>query len=268
MLARMIFLRANGILTHAALDGPPHAPAVVFANSLGTDLRIWDAVAARLGPRVRTVRYDMRGHGLSEATAGDYAMEVLADDLAALLDAVRVRGAVVVGLSVGGMVAQALAARRPDLVRGLVLCCTAARIGERALWQARIDAVRQQGMAALADAVIARWFPAAVIARIPEAVEGLRLMLLRTPPEGYAGICAALRDADLVPSTQALKLPTLCLAGSEDPATSPAVVQGLADLIEGARLSVIEGSGHLPIIDAPEATARHIESFLAEISHA
>jgi 3-oxoadipate enol-lactonase len=264
----MIFLRANGILTHAAVDGPPHAPAVVFANSLGTDLRIWNAVAARLGPRIRAIRYDMRGHGLSEATPGDYSMATLADDLAALLDALRVRGAVVVGLSVGGLVAQALAARRPELVRALVLCCTAARVGDAALWQARIDAVRAGGMAALADAVIARWFPPTVAARIPDLVDGLRLMLLRTPADGYAGICAALRDADQTAATRMLKLPTLCVAGSEDPATTPDVVRGLAVLVQGARMVTLDGSGHLPCIDAPEATARHIEAFLAEISHA
>jgi 3-oxoadipate enol-lactonase len=264
----MLFLRANGILTHASAEGPPHAPAVVFANSLGTDFRIWNAVMARLGPRVRTIRYDMRGHGLTQATPGDYTMDTLADDLAALLDALRVRGAVLVGLSVGGMVAQAVAARRPELVRGLVLCCTAARVGDHALWQARIDAVRGDGMASLADAVIARWFPPTIAARIPDLVEGLRLMLLRTPAEGYAGICAALRDADLTGTTRALRLPALCLAGSDDPATTPAVVGALASLIDGARFVTLPGSGHLPPVDAHEATARQIDSFLAEISHA
>ena len=264
----MLFLRANGILTHAAVEGPPHAPAVVFANSLGTDFRIWNAVVARLGPRIRTIRYDMRGHGLTEATPGDYAIVTLADDLAALLEALRVRGAVVVGLSVGGMVAQALAARRPELVRALVLCCTAARVGDHGLWQARIDAVRAGGMAALADAVIARWVPPAVAARIPELVDGLRLMLLRTPAEGYAGICAALRDADLSNATRGLRLPTLCIAGSDDPATTPDVVGALAKMFNDARFVTLPGSGHLPPVDAPEATARQIESFLAEISHA
>jgi 3-oxoadipate enol-lactonase len=263
----MIFLRANGLLTHCAIDGPPHAPALVFANSLGTDLRIWDAVVARLGPRMKIVRYDMRGHGLTDG-AGEVRMEQLADDLAALLAGLRIQRAVVVGLSVGGLVAQALATARPDLVRALVLCCTAARVGDTASWQARIDAVAAGGMAALADAVMARWFPPAVAERHPDLVAGCRLMLLRTSPDGYAGICAALRDADLTESTRRLALPTLCLAGSDDLATPPATVQGLAALIAGSRYEEIAGSGHLPCLDAPEATARHIESLLAEIGHA
>jgi 3-oxoadipate enol-lactonase len=263
----MIFLRANGLLTHCAVDGPPHAPAVVFANSLGTDLRIWDAVVARLGPRVRTIRYDMRGHGLSEG-GGPVAMAQLAEDLAALLDALRVRGAAIVGLSVGGLVAQALATARPDLARALVLCCTAARVGDVATWQARIDAVTAGGMAILVDAVMARWFPPAIAERHPDLVAGCRLMLLRTPADGYAGICAALRDADLTETTRRLAQPTLCLAGSEDAATPPAIVQALAALIAGSRYFELAGSGHLPCLDAPEATARAIEAFLAEITYA
>jgi 3-oxoadipate enol-lactonase len=260
----MRFAEHNGLLTHFALEGPTFAPPVVFANSLGTELRIWNAAIDRLGPRVRTLRYDMRGHGLSSLGRGTPSMADLATDLAALMDALGLRQAVLVGLSIGGMVAQALAAARPDLARALVLCDTAPRIGDVPLWQARIAAVRAGGMAALADATITRWFPPAVQARDPLLVEGLRTMLLRTSPEGYAVLCAALRDADLTSATAALRLPTLCLCGSEDVATTPAMMQEMAALIPGARYAEIAGSGHLPPVDAPEATLAVIEAFLVE----
>jgi 3-oxoadipate enol-lactonase len=261
----MRFAEHQGLLTHFAIEGTPFQPTVVFANSLGTDLRAWNALVHVLGPRVRTLRYDMRGHGLSSLGGANPSMHDLAGDLAALMDAVAVRHAVVVGLSIGGMVAQALAATRPDLVHALVLSDTAARIGDVALWQQRIDAVTAGGMAALTDGVIARWFPPAVQARDPMLVEGMRMMLLRTSPQGYAALCGALRDADLTDATRALKLPTLCLCGSEDLATTPAMVQGLAALISGARYVEISGSGHLPPVDAPAETAKAIEAFLVEV---
>lgn len=260
----MRFAEHQGLLTHFAIEGTPFQPTVVFANSLGTDLRAWNALVHVLGPRIRTLRYDMRGHGLSSLGGASPSMHDLAGDLAALMDAVAVRHAVVVGLSIGGMVAQALAAARPDLVRALVLSDTAARIGDVALWQQRIDTVTADGMAALTDGVIARWFPPAVQERDPLLVEGMRMMLLRTSPAGYAALCGALRDADLTASTAALKLPTLCLCGSDDLATTPAIVQALAALISGARYVEIAGSGHLPPVDAPAETAAAITAFLVE----
>jgi 3-oxoadipate enol-lactonase len=263
-MGRMRFAEHNGLLTHFVLEGPPFAPVVVFANSLGTELRIWNAAVEILGARVRTLRYDMRGHGLSSLGRGTPDMAALAADLAAIMDALGLRHAVVVGLSIGGMVAQALAAARPDLTRALVLCDTAPRIGDAALWQARIDAVSQGGMTALTDGVIARWFPQAVQARDPLLVEGLRTMLLRTAPEGYAALCAALRDADLTEATAALRLPTLCLCGSDDVATTPVMVRAMAALIPNARYAEIAGSGHLPPVDAPAATMAAIEAFLVE----
>jgi 3-oxoadipate enol-lactonase len=263
----MLFLRTGNFLTHAAVDGPPHAPAVVFVNGIGTDLRIWNDVVASLLPKVKAIRCDKRGHGLSELPPGEATMADLADDVAALMDQLRVARAVVVGVSVGGMIAQSLAARHPRRVAGLVLCCTAARIGDTAMWQARIDTVAAKGIEALADAVLARWFPPAVAARIPERAAGMRRMLQRTDPAGYAAVAAALRDADLTEATRALQLPTLCIAGSEDASTPPALVQSLASLIQDAEYLELAGSGHLPSVDAPTPTARAIENFLVEISH-
>ena len=135
----MTFARINGTLLHFRLAGPEGAPALVFVNSLGTDARIWDAVIAALSVQYRCLSYDKRGHGLSDAPAGDYTLDDHLDDLTGLLDQAGIGPAVVVGVSVGGLIAQGLALRAPERVAGLVLCCTAPRMGDAAMWTARID---------------------------------------------------------------------------------------------------------------------------------
>jgi len=259
----MAFARVNGVVIHYQTRGRTEGPTVVFSNSLGTDFRIWDAVTPRLEADYRIVLYDKRGHGLSEATPAPYAMTDHVEDLAALLAHLGVARAAVVGLSVGGMIAQGLAARHPELVGGLVLCDTAHKIGTDASWNARIETVTANGIGAIADAVMKVWFTPEF--RRPEnaAFEGYKAMLSRQAVEGYAGTCAALRDCDLTESTRALKLPVLCLAGDQDGSTPPDLVRSMADLITGARFEIVENAGHIPCVEQPEATARLIASFLA-----
>lgn len=260
------FLRAGSIVLHYALDGPRDAPVFVFANSLGTDMRIWNAVAGRLAGRFQVVRYDKRGHGLSGATAPPYRMEDHVDDIGALLDALAIRQAIVCGISVGGMIALALAARQPERVRGLILCDTAAKIGTHEMWQARIDAILEGGIEVLADAIMERWLSPAFRAGRPDETAGWRNMLVRTPVDGYCGTCAAIRDADLTSQAAGIRVPTLALCGSEDGATPPDLVRTTAGLIPGARFELIDGAGHLPCIEYPERVARLIESFIEENS--
>lgn len=261
----MRFARVNGIVLHHAVRGPADRPTLVFVNSLGTDFRIWDAVAGRLERDWRLVLYDKRGHGLSEAPQPPYVMADHVADLEALLDHLGVREAAVVGLSVGGMIAQGLAAARPDLVRALVLCDTAHKIGTQALWNGRIQAVMQEGIAAIADGVMERWFTPAFRSPSNPDYAGYLAMLTRTPAAGYAGTCAALRDADLTRSTQALKMPVLCLVGDQDGSTPPDLVREMAGLIEGARFEIVEHAGHLPCVEQPEKTAALIRTFLQEV---
>ena len=260
----MGFVNANGIVLHHALDGDEAAPALVFSNSLGTDFRIWDRVAARLGDRVRLIRYDSRGHGLSQCPCGPYAIEDNVADLAALLDHLDVSGAVVVGLSVGGMIAQGLSAARPELVQGLVLCDTAHRIGPPQMWNERMAAIRQGGIEALAKPILERWFSQTFRRARPEELAGWRAMLTRTPLEGYLGTCAAIRDGDLSAAARAISVPCLCAVGSEDGATPPDLVRSLASLIPGARFELVQGVGHLPCIEAPDLLAHMIIDFMAE----
>ncbi len=260
----MRITRIGSVLMHHAEQGDPAGLPVVFANSLGTDLRVWDGLMAYLPPGLRIVRYDMRGHGLSEAPQGAYYMGDLVGDAAGLMDHLGIRGAIIVGLSIGGVVAQGLAAERPDLVRAAVLCNTAAKIGTEAMWEERLAAVRAGGIAALADGIMERWFSRRFREGRPEELAGWRNMLVRTTVDGYAGCCAALADTDLRASTAGLRLPVLAVAGSEDGATPPDLVRETAESIEGARFELIRGVGHIPCVEAPEELGALIAAFLRE----
>ena len=261
----MAFARVNGVVLHHDVRGSESGPALVFSNSLGTDFRIWEKLTAELGGRYRIVLYDKRGHGLSEATPAPYRMTDHVADLAALLDHLGIVKTAVVGLSVGGLIAQGLAAKRPDLVSALVLMDTAHKIGTAEMWNGRIDTVTTKGIGAMADAILERWFTPAY--RSPDNPDfvGYAAMLTRTNVDGYAGTCAALRDADLTESTRALKIPALCIVGDQDGSTPPDLVRSTADLIEGARFEIIAGAGHLPCIEKPAETATLVGQFLNEI---
>lgn len=244
---------------HIQSDGPRDGPAVVFANSLGTDLRLWDAIVPLLPAGLRLIRYDKRGHGLSDM-GGAASLDDLADDAIALIEATSSAPVIFVGLSIGGLIAQNVAARRPDLIRALVLSNTAAKLGTAESWQARIETVRAQGLPSMADAVMERWFAPAF--RATPAVAPWRNMLSRTPAEGYIAACEALASADQTEATAGLTVPTLVIAGDADGASPADIVQATAALIPGAAFHVIKGAGHLPCVEAPEAYAALLSPFL------
>ncbi len=193
----MSFIRLAEQLLHYRLHGPVGAPVLVLANALGTDMHIWDTVIDRLAGRYRILSFDQRGHGLSDAPAGPYAFDDLVGDLAGLMTYLGIDDAVLAGVSLGGLVAQGFALRYPERLRGLILLDTAAQIGDAALWTARIETVREQGLVALGDILLTRWFSDGFRDREPDAYAGWRTMLARTPVAGYLGSCAALRDTDL-----------------------------------------------------------------------
>lgn len=259
----MAFLSCNGVVLHAGRIGDPGKPAVVFINSLGTDGRVWDAMAPLLADRYSLVFHDKRGHGLSDAPRGPYRIEDHAADLLALLRAMAIDRFALVGLSVGGMIAQTIAAEYRDRVTALVLCDTAARIGDAATWDARIEAVEYKGIESIATSVLERWFTRAYRARETAAMAGWRNMLTRQPPGGYAATCAAIRDADLRAKAATIAVPTLCIAGDQDLSTPPDLVRGTADLIPESRFIVIDGAGHIPCVEQPGALAELILGHLA-----
>ncbi len=259
----MGFLRANGGVVHYRDEGPRAGGVLAFVNALGSDLRIWDEVAALLARDFRVIRYDKRGHGLSETGPDRCDMGDFARDLAALLDALGVARATIVGLSIGGLIAQELYRQRPELFAALVLSDTAAKIGDDASWDARIAAIEAGGVEAVADGVLERWFTADFRAHRADELIGWRTMLVRTPKQGYLAACSALKRADLRPYASAIAVPTLCLVGHEDGSTPIALVRETAALIDGARFEIIPGAGHIPGIEKPETTAellaRHAE---------
>jgi len=258
-------LTRGEVVLHYREDGVPGGAPVIFSNSLGTDLHLWDGLLPFLPAGLRIIRYDTRGHGASSVPPAPYAMAELVADAEALIDHLGLRAAVFVGLSIGGMTGQGLAARRPDLLRGLVLSNTAAKIGTPEMWQARIAALRAGGLAALADGVLERWFSGGFLAS--GQAGAWREMLLRQPEEGYAGCCAALAGADLREATRGLRLPVLGIAGAEDGATPPDLVRETVALVPGARYHLIPGAGHLPCVEKPQDFADELTGFLRETGH-
>ncbi|MEO8668164.1 MAG: 3-oxoadipate enol-lactonase [Bauldia sp.] len=257
-------MKVNDIHLHYRVDGPDDGVPVVFANSLGTDLRVFEALLPLLKGKLRFIRYDKRGHGLSDATPRPYRMSDHVADLAGLLDALKVRQAVIVGLSIGGLIALGLSASRPDLVRAIVLMDSAHKIGNDEMWNGRIDVVEKGGIAAIEKGVLERWFPESFRTGRSVELAGWRNMLTRTTVDGYAGSSAAIRDANYEAAARGLKVPVLGIGGSHDLATPPDLVKGTIAIIPGARFVLIDGSGHLPCVDAPAKVAAAMNDFFAE----
>lgn len=241
-------------------------PLVVLSHALGCDLSMWDGVAAALQDRYTVLRYDQRGHGKTPATAGAYGMDDLADDAAELIRAQGTGPVHFVGLSMGGMTAQALAARHPGLVRSIVVANSAASYDEaaRAMWQARIDTVLANGVPPIADGALQRWFTPEFRADLANGgaarVARLRAVLEATPAAPYAAACAAVAGIALDEGNARIACPTLVIAGSRDEATPPAMSQAIADRIPGARLASLDAA-HLSAVEQPEAFARLLTEF-------
>jgi 3-oxoadipate enol-lactonase len=204
----------------------------------------------------------MRGHGLSDVGRTPYSMELLAGDLAALLDHVGARRAIVCGVSVGGLVAQQLYARRPELVQALILCDTAARMGDADSWNARIAAIEADGMEAVADMILERWFTAE-FRRSSREFAGYRNMLVRQPVDGYIATCVALREADLTALAPRIAVPTLCIVGDADRSSPPALVSAFARSIPAARFETIAACGHIPSVEQPQRLVDIMRAFVA-----
>ena len=262
----MLAIRVDGATLHARVDGPQSATAIVFSNSLGTDFRVWDRLLPHMPAGLRAIRYDKRGHGLSDCPGNDWGMDEHVGDLAALLDHLGATRVVAVGLSVGGLIVLGLAKQRPDLVSGLVLMDTAAKIGTAEMWADRLGKIEANGIGAMADTILERWFTPRFRAGDP-AFPAYRNMLVRTPKEGYLKTCMAIRDTDYTSVAGRLELPVLAIAGSEDGSTPPDLVRATAERIPGARFEEIAGAGHLPCVERPEMTASLIAGFLREVGH-
>jgi len=230
---------------------------------LGTGLGIWDEVVPLLPRSCRVLRFDQRGHGLSDVPEPPYAMGALIRDAERMMAHFGLRDAVVVGLSLGGLVAQGLAVKRLDLVRGLVLSNTAAKIGSAEMWGARVEAVQARGLADYAPGAMERMF-----GRRWQEVAGMprvRAMLEGMDPRGWVGCAAAIAGTDFYTQAAGLTLPTLAIAGALDGTTPPDLVRETADLILGSRFHLMRGAGHLPMVEKPAEYAAAVSEFLVSV---
>lgn len=258
-------VRVNDIDVAYQWDGLATGPVLVLSNSLMSNYTMWDDTVGALTDRYRVLRYDTRGHGRSGVTPGPYSIASLAEDLIALLDALNVKRAHVVGLSMGGMIAQYVGANHPERVLSLGLCNTASEMPPRSTWAARIESAQQGGIGALADGTIQRWFREGFTQRSPEKINMVRQMILATPLEGYIACASAVRDMAQTTMLLKIKAPTLVMTGRQDPACT--VEQGtvLHRMIDGSKFEIIEDAAHLSNIEQPEVFNRNLRQFLDSV---
>ncbi len=245
------------------VEGPDGAPSLIFVNALGTDTRLWQPVTASLGGSLRVVRYDTRGHGRPAFSDRPLTIDLLAQDLLALIDHLDIDRANVCGLSLGGMTVLQLAAASPQRIARAVLANTGLHIGTAALWESRIAAVRRGGLAAIGETVIERALSSGFRARRPDVAALVANMLASASPEGYIAACGVLRDADLRPLAGSIRAPSLIIAGAQDRATPPSLAAELKSAV-GDSHTVMLDAAHLSCLEQPEVFARHLVTFLSD----
>jgi len=239
----------------AAWHGSPGGGAVVLANSLGARQGSWREVIERIGDRAHVLTFDLPGHARAEPAP--FGFDDMAGAVVALLEERGVRDAVLCGVSLGGALAVAVAARRPDLVRGLVTVNAPLRQGSPGFWRERADRVETDGLDALADDLPSRWFgPGADPARVAELVAEFRAL----PPTGYAQACRAIADLDLERDARAVASPAVVVSGTDDVAVSPAQAEEYARLLPRAEAVVVPGAAHLLPVERPDVVADAILS--------
>lgn len=234
-------------------------PTLVFCHGLTLDHTVWDGVIDRL-PDYRSVRYDLRGHGQSDVPNGPYSMGTLVADAEAVCDALDLRDLVFVGLSVGGLVAQGLAVKRLDIVRGMTLIASAAKHGQPEPWHTRAKKTREDGVPAIIPEMLERW-------NARDDTDMLRGWLDTAHTEGVAATCEAIAGTDFYTPTSGLRLPTLGLCGDRDKATPPDLVRETTDLVPGSQFHLIRGAGHIAPVTHPDDVATRLLEFLVSIGH-
>jgi 3-oxoadipate enol-lactonase len=264
----MDYLRiGENVLHYKASIIDHNRQTLVFVNSLGTDFRIWDGVVQALVDQFNIVLHDKRGHGLSDFDGMPMSIKSYANDLASLLAQLKVSRAIFCGISVGGLIVQQLYNARPDLVSKLILSNTATKIGTSESWNTRIEAIKKNGIASIADAILERWFSTHYRSVKKDEFSIYRNMLVRTDQAGYIACCQALRDCDLTSQAANISIPTLCIVGEYDGSTPLALVEATAKLIANVQFEVMAGVAHLPCIENPAAFATLITKFIMENQH-
>ena len=263
---RRMQIKANGIQMNYELTGKEEGPVLVLSHSLGCSLEMWNPQMASLESRFRVLRYDTRGHGGTEAPAGAYTFDLLTEDVIGLLDALDLSQVHFIGLSMGGMIGQYLALKYPQRLRSLILCDTAAVVSKenQPVWQARIDAARENGLRALVDATLERWFSPPFLNADSPMVALIRRQFLATPVKGYLGCSEAIRNLNTLHRLSEIEIPALIIVGEEDPGTPVSAARAIHERIRNSRLLVIPAARHLTNVEQPEVFNRAILDFLGE----
>nr|WP_218575631.1 3-oxoadipate enol-lactonase [Pseudomonas sp. PICF6] len=245
-------------------DGPQDGPVLVLSNSLGTDLHMWDEQIAAFSEHFRVLRFDTRGHGQSLVTEGPYSIDQLGRDVLAMLDQLNIDKVHFCGLSMGGLIGQWLGINAGERLHKLVVCNTAAKIGDPSVWDPRIETVLRDGkaaMVALRDASIARWFTPDFAQAHPEKLRRITDMLAATSPQGYAANCAAVRDADFREQLSSIRVPLLVVAGTEDAVTPPSGGHFIQERVNGAEYAEFHAA-HLSNVQAGAVFSERVLAFL------
>jgi 3-oxoadipate enol-lactonase len=257
----MSFIFCNGHVIHYRYLNNNSDQTFLFINSLGTDFRIWDEVANELKAFGNILLYDKRGHGLSDLAKAKNGLKDYAEDAYCLIESLSVKNCIVIGISVGGMIAPILAHHHSEHIEKLVLCGASNKIGNTESWNERIQQVRSNGLKAITDGLMKRWFSASFHEKYPERITGYKNMVERCDVEGYIQTCEAIRDEDITDISKSLGIPTLCIAGSEDQSVSPGDVRVLSQLIKNSRFEIIDGACHMTCIDNKETFTKLIVDF-------
>jgi 3-oxoadipate enol-lactonase len=262
--AEPIKVKAAGITFNCMLEGPEDAPVVTLSNSLATNLHMWDDQMPALA-EYRVLRYDKRGHGGTEAPAGPYTLEMLADDVIALWNALGIEKSHFIGLSIGGMTGQALALKKPPALQSLVLCDTSSYMPPDSgpQWDERIGTAEREGMAALVDATMARWFSENFIANQPEKAEKVRDMIRTTSVAGYVGCCRAIMRLDYTDRLPEIEVPTMVIVGEHDPGTPVAANAVIHEKVPNSEFLVIRDALHLSNMERPDDFNAAVTDFIA-----
>jgi 3-oxoadipate enol-lactonase len=256
-------IKANGININYQVDGPEGAPWIVLSNSLATNLAMWDQQAADLKAQYRVLRYDQRGHGTTDAPAGRYTFEQLIADALALMDGLGIKKAHFGGLSMGGATALGFAQKHPDRLDRIIVCDTPCQSTPTSAqqWEERIVVAQKQGMEALVEPTVGRWFPPAVIEAKAPHVDKVRHMVRTTPVNGFIGCAAALANHDYASAVATVTRPVLFMAGEKDGVT-PTAMRKLSAALPGSRYVELPGAGHISNMDQPEGFTWAIADFL------
>jgi 3-oxoadipate enol-lactonase len=259
-----MLIKANGIQMNYELSGRENDPVVMLSHSLGSSLAMWNPQMKALEPHFQVLRYDIRGHGKSEAPPGAYTLELLGEDAVALLDVLEIERVHWIGLSMGGMIGQSVALNYPKRLQSLALCDTSAAIAPEAqpIWQERIDAVHEEGVESQLEPTMERWFTPTILNLNPYMLGVIRKEFLATPAQGYLGCIYAIRKLNYLDRLPTINIPTLIMVGEDDPGTPVSASEAIHQRIPNSKLVIIKSARHLSNVEQPEFFNTNLLTFL------